>query len=302
MHGLLKYSNETTKCNVTRRQRSRVLAVEKLDFCQSHCPSLSPLVCIAVSTILNKFIINFASLPIDSPIAVSCAKKMSSLADLLASNPHLRLQPNNRIICDVTGHEMLPQLSAVQSHVGGKKYKKALEWYRHDFSVYEPLIIQHKSKTHKLFCTLTQEELNKIPEQVKKHVEGKRFQRYSACFLNVFLNLECHVDCLLISFTILIRLRQVATVEKKRESTVKQPIEKEPEENPDFWVQLSIAIEIHCCFLCNIQTMSLRFPKKRRIRLKSTFLKTCQILKTMRRSTKSNQNSNLRMVKNESLK
>lgn len=103
---------------------------------------------------------------------------------------------------------MIPSLVAVQSHVNGKKYKKALEWYRHDFSVYEPLIIQHKSKPHKLFCTLTQGELNKIPDQVKKHAEGKRFQR----------------------------LKQIAIVEKNRKPVAQRPTEKELEENPDFWI------------------------------------------------------------------
>lgn len=143
-------------------------------------PSLSLLNYIIVASGLSTFSASCVFITSILQIAVAFVAEMSSLADLLTSNPHLRLLPNNRIICEVTGHEMLPNLAVVQSHVNGKKYKRAVEWYRHDFSVYEPLITQHKSKMHKLFCTLTQEELNKIPDQVRKHAEGKRFQRYAA--------------------------------------------------------------------------------------------------------------------------
>ncbi len=67
--------------------------------------------------------------------------------------------------------------NAILSHINGKKFKKALEWYEHDFSKYEPYIVPHKHDPKKLYCTLTKQNLNKIPEEVSKHYEGKRFQR-----------------------------------------------------------------------------------------------------------------------------
>ncbi len=72
---------------------------------------------------------------------------------------------------------MSPQFAAIHSHVNGKKFKKAIEWYNHDYSQYMPFIVAHKSDNKKLFCTLTKQTLNKIPEEVQKHWEGKRFQR-----------------------------------------------------------------------------------------------------------------------------
>ncbi len=100
-----------------------------------------------------------------------------SVAELLQLHPHLELQPNNRIKCKITNHEMPPLAKSIVEHLQGQKYKKALEWYSHDFSQYLPYIVPHKEESHKLFCTLTKQVLNKIPKEVEKHVSGKRFQR-----------------------------------------------------------------------------------------------------------------------------
>ena len=102
---------------------------------------------------------------------------MPSVADLLQSHPFLSLRPNNRILCSITNHEMPPNADSILSHINGKKFKKTLEWYQFDYSIYAPYITQHKSDNKKLFCTVTKMELNKIPDEVKKHFEGKKFQR-----------------------------------------------------------------------------------------------------------------------------
>lgn len=47
--------------------------------------------------------------------------------------------------------------------------------YKADFSKYEPLIVPHKTNPKLLYCTLTQMELNRIPQEVERHVNGKRF-------------------------------------------------------------------------------------------------------------------------------
>lgn len=100
-----------------------------------------------------------------------------SLADLLQQNDFLSLLPTNRILCKVTGHEMPARADAVAAHIQGKKFKKALEWYKHDFSEYLPHIVPHKRNPKKMFCLLTRQALNRIPEEVKRHCEGKRFFR-----------------------------------------------------------------------------------------------------------------------------
>jgi hypothetical protein len=100
-----------------------------------------------------------------------------SVADLLSLYPHLKLQPNNRIQCQLTKHEMTPKVSAVVQYVLGEKYRKACTWYSLDYSQYQPYIVPHKSNPYKLYCTITKQELNKIPKEVENHFTGKRFQR-----------------------------------------------------------------------------------------------------------------------------
>jgi hypothetical protein len=101
-----------------------------------------------------------------------------SLAVLLQQHADiLTLQSNNRLKCSITGHEIPPSLDAVQAHINGKKFKKAREWYTRDYSQYLPWVIEHKSDPTKLFCTVTRMVLNKIPTEVEKHVNGKRFLR-----------------------------------------------------------------------------------------------------------------------------
>ena len=102
---------------------------------------------------------------------------MSSLAEILRSNPNLELLASNKILCKVTQHELPPRSDAVLAHINGKKYKKALEWYSYNFDEFLPYIVPHKSDRKKLYCKLTDQTLNKIPDQVKKHCMGKKFQR-----------------------------------------------------------------------------------------------------------------------------
>lgn len=103
--------------------------------------------------------------------------KSKSVAELLKLHPELVLQPNNKILCTLTNHEMAPQFAAIHGHVNGKKFKKAMEWYCYDYNQYMPFVVPHKGDKKKLYCTLTKQTLNKIPDEVKKHWEGKRFQK-----------------------------------------------------------------------------------------------------------------------------
>lgn len=100
-----------------------------------------------------------------------------SVAELLAQNERLSLTPTNRIKCSITGHEMPCKYDVVAAHLNGSKFRKASQWYNHNYDAYLPYIIPHKSDTKKLYCTLTQQTLNRIPQVVEKHVQGKRFMR-----------------------------------------------------------------------------------------------------------------------------
>ena len=104
-----------------------------------------------------------------------------SLAHLLGENNFLKLLPSNKILCDVTGHEMSARFDVVNAHINGKKFKKAFEWYSYDFSEFEPYIIKNKENEKYLYCTITNQSLNRIPDEVKKHINGKRFLRFLTC-------------------------------------------------------------------------------------------------------------------------
>ena len=78
--------------------------------------------------------------------------------------------------CTLTQHDVTASLDAVVKHLKSKAYKKAM-WYAYDYSKYEPYIVAHKRDSKKLYCTLTKLTLNKIPDQIAKHVGGKKYKR-----------------------------------------------------------------------------------------------------------------------------
>lgn len=102
-----------------------------------------------------------------------------SLADLLSTHEaHLQLRPtDNKIVCQLTNHEMPAKADAVAAYVNGKRFRKALEWYSNDFSRFLPHIIQHKENEKLLYCIVTKRDLNKVPDQINAHVKGKKFLR-----------------------------------------------------------------------------------------------------------------------------
>eukprot|EP01032_Pedospumella_encystans_P002129 gene2129-2495_t len=102
---------------------------------------------------------------------------MATLGQLLSEHKYLKLQPNNKILCDVTGHEMSARADVVQGYISGKSFKKQLEWYTHDYTEFLPYIVEDRRNKKQLFCKLTRQPLNKIPAEVRKHMQGKRFKR-----------------------------------------------------------------------------------------------------------------------------
>nr|CCA27212.1 conserved hypothetical protein [Albugo laibachii Nc14] len=82
-----------------------------------------------------------------------------------------------RVHCTLTKHDMVPKETVILQHLRSKALLKAKNWYNYDFSKYRPYIIPHRRKPKCLYCNVTQTTLNRIPEQVEKHVSGKRYQR-----------------------------------------------------------------------------------------------------------------------------
>lgn len=101
------------------------------------------------------------------------------LLEFVRENPSLSFLGNGKILCSVTGHECLPDLSLVKKHLASKRYKLD-EGYLKDYSYLKPYIVDHDTNKRKLICLLTGHELNKIPEQIELHVQSKRFLRLQA--------------------------------------------------------------------------------------------------------------------------
>lgn len=108
---------------------------------------------------------------------------MAGLGQILKDNANLALTDSNKIKCSITGHEMPPNVEIVQQYLNSKRFQKAVKWYSHDFSQYLPHIVPHDSNPKLLTCKLTTLTLNRIPEEIEVHVNGKRFQRYKVSSL-----------------------------------------------------------------------------------------------------------------------
>ena len=101
-----------------------------------------------------------------------------SVAEFLQTHKaDFKLTPTNKVRSRITGHEMSVSLDVILAYFHSKKYQKAVEWHAFDVDKYD-YIIPHKSDKNKMWCQLTNQPLNKIPEQIVKHVQGKKFVRY----------------------------------------------------------------------------------------------------------------------------
>eukprot|EP00033_Pygsuia_biforma_P004650 GCRY01005097.1.p1 GENE.GCRY01005097.1~~GCRY01005097.1.p1 ORF type:complete len:295 (-),score=75.32 GCRY01005097.1:7-852(-) len=89
-------------------------------------------------------------------------------------------QERGKLHCSATDHDVKNDLKEVEKYLQGKKFLYQVNFYSHDFSKYEPYIVQSKKHEKQLFCHLTKKSLNKIPEQVEAHVSGKHYQRLFA--------------------------------------------------------------------------------------------------------------------------
>eukprot|EP01034_Spumella_vulgaris_P026222 gene26222-32762_t len=63
-----------------------------------------------------------------------------SLKALLAKYPTLKVQKNGKVICKVTGHEMVAEPSVVHAYVTGKRFVKEIGWHNYNYDEFLPFI------------------------------------------------------------------------------------------------------------------------------------------------------------------
>ncbi|KAM6243781.1 surfeit locus protein 2 [Porphyrio hochstetteri] len=96
----------------------------------------------------------------------------------LRQHPLLTLAEPGKVRCRLTGHEMPCRLSELQAYTNGKKYQRLIKTAREfDYGKFEPHIVPSTKNLHQLFCKLTLRHINKLPEHVLRHVQGKRYQK-----------------------------------------------------------------------------------------------------------------------------
>ncbi|XP_036185105.1 surfeit locus protein 2 [Myotis myotis] len=105
----------------------------------------------------------------------------------LREHPSLRLQPGARKVkCALTGHELPCRLPELQVYTRGRKYRRlARASPAFDYAELEPHIVPSTKNPHQLFCKLTLRHINKAPEHVLRHTQGRRYRRalckYAEC-------------------------------------------------------------------------------------------------------------------------
>ncbi|XP_026370067.1 surfeit locus protein 2 isoform X1 [Ursus arctos] len=97
----------------------------------------------------------------------------------LREHPSLRLEPGaHKVKCVLTGHELPCRLPELQLYTRGKKYRRLVRATpAFDYAEFEPHIVPSTKNPHQLFCRLTLRHINKSPEHVLRHTQGRRYQR-----------------------------------------------------------------------------------------------------------------------------
>ncbi|XP_036892747.1 surfeit locus protein 2 isoform X2 [Sturnira hondurensis] len=97
----------------------------------------------------------------------------------LLEHPSLRLQPAAcKVRCALTGHELPCRLPELRVYTSGKKYQRlARASPAFDYAAFEPHIVPSTKNPRQLFCKLTLRHINKSPEHVLRHTQGRRYQK-----------------------------------------------------------------------------------------------------------------------------
>ncbi|XP_008069006.2 surfeit locus protein 2, partial [Carlito syrichta] len=83
-----------------------------------------------------------------------------------------------QVKCALTGHELPCRLPELQVYTRGKKYQRLVRASpAFDYAEFEPHVVPSTKNPHQLFCKLTLRHINKSPEHVLRHTQGRRYQR-----------------------------------------------------------------------------------------------------------------------------
>ncbi|TRY57187.1 hypothetical protein DNTS_003271 [Danionella cerebrum] len=93
----------------------------------------------------------------------------------LKENPCFQLTDSQKIKCSLNGHEFPCSLPQLQLFTSGAKFRKLQEAEGFDYAQFEPHI--YRSTKYHLTCDLTLSTIKRFPEDVLRHVNGKRYQR-----------------------------------------------------------------------------------------------------------------------------
>ncbi|XP_017263079.1 surfeit locus protein 2 [Kryptolebias marmoratus] len=101
----------------------------------------------------------------------------ADIRGFLNNHPFFQLIDAKKIKCTLNDHEVPCNLSELQSFTQGKKYKRLIAAAEFNYTQYEPHIVPSTKQPNQLFCKLTLRHLNRQPDHVLRHVNGKRFKK-----------------------------------------------------------------------------------------------------------------------------
>lgn len=101
----------------------------------------------------------------------------TELKIFLQNHPFFVLTEEKKVKCTLNNHELPCNLTELQKFTQAKKYKTLSAAAEFSYSQYEPHIVPSTKKPNQLFCKLTLRHLNRQPEHVLRHVNGKRFKK-----------------------------------------------------------------------------------------------------------------------------
>lgn len=101
----------------------------------------------------------------------------TDLKTFLLNHPCFILTEERKVKCTLNNHEFPCNLTELQKFTQAKKYKSLSTTAEFNYRQYEPHIVPSTKKPNQLFCKLTLRHLNRQPQHVLRHVNGKRFKK-----------------------------------------------------------------------------------------------------------------------------
>jgi hypothetical protein len=83
-----------------------------------------------------------------------------------------------RVTCLVTGHELpVSSLERIKLHFEGRRFLRLKQNFGIDFTQFEAHhIVPHQDDATKLYCKVTKQTLNRLADEVRKHIAGRKYQ------------------------------------------------------------------------------------------------------------------------------